>query len=63
MKELEWFLLELLSFKDELNYYLVLKSEFEDSFLEKIDDFGEQILKEIKRKYWFFLFGNLKMNC
>ena len=55
MKELEWFLLELLSFKDELNYYLVLKSEFEDSFFRKNCDFGEQILKEIKENIGFSL--------
>ena len=55
MKELEWFLLELLSFKDELNYYLVLKSEFEDSFFRKNCDFGEQIVKEIKENIGFSL--------
>lgn len=55
MKELEWFLLELLSFKDEINYYLVLKSEFEDSFFRRNCDFGEHILAEIKENLGFSL--------
>lgn len=55
MKELEWFLLELLSFKDEINYYLGLKSEFEDSFFRRNCDFGEHILAEIKENLGFSL--------
>lgn len=35
MKEMEWYILELLFYKKQLNEYSSLKLEFEDSFLEK----------------------------
>lgn len=57
MKEMEWFILELLFYKNQLNEYSLLKLEFEDSFFKKGRDFGEAILTQIKEKFGFSLWG------
>ncbi|HFU3817568.1 TPA: hypothetical protein ACGOZ2_001236 [Streptococcus suis] len=57
MKEMEWYILELLFYKKQLNEYSSLKLEFEDSFFRKGRDFGESILVQIKEKFGFSLWG------
>lgn len=57
MKEMEWYILELLFYKNQLNEYSSLKLEFEDSFFKKGRDFGEAILTQIKEKFGFSLWG------
>ena len=57
MKEMEWYILELLFYKKQLNEYSSLKLEFEDSFFKKGRDFGEVILTQIKEKFGFSLWG------
>lgn len=57
MKEMEWYILELLFYKKQLNEYSSLKLEFEDSFFRKGRDFGESILMQIKEKFGFSLWG------
>ena len=57
MKEMEWYILELLFYKKQLNEYSSLRLEFEDSFFKKGRDFGEAILTQIKEKFGFSLWG------